>query len=294
MFSCLSNVVIVTSRDINDENIAKIIKTLKTLVNTFQLSNPKLFSTVSIWPVNNKDAPELLKVPSLKSVVIINLDTAELTTVIDQLLNKINEVINLKKAKQDSSIAKKYIKKRHKDRPMIVKKSRTPHNSRTLKTFSMHALTSDQRIIFERLQGTHPDCQMPINTKEPASLDLLRVIGEETCSYIKSLSSPRTTVKFLRLIDLISQVKIAGIGTIWHKIKHNVENRFDEFLISDPNKACSQLPRNCMLNQDRLPDLSIFQQPIQKSNGYKRYCSKIIHQSKILSPDILPKTAINR
>lgn len=293
MFKCLSNVILVTSRDIKNENITRIISTLKAIVKEHQPSNSGLINPVSIWPVNDKDVSYLRDVPSLKSAVIINLDTVELTAAKEIVLKKINEAINLKRAKADSSADIDHPYEQHATasyHPAVSATELIPptNDNHAVKKFCMQALTGDQRIILERFQNHHSGCQMLINTKETASLNLLRVVGEETRSYMKSLSNPGTIVKFLKFIDLISRIKTAGVNTIWHEIKHKVENRFNEFITSDPNNQYDRFPANHMLKEDKLPNLSIFKQHIQNSNGYKAYCSEIIRQSTTLpSKDLL-------
>jgi predicted Fe-Mo cluster-binding NifX family protein len=134
-----------------------------------------------------------------------------------------------------------------------------------------------------------PDTQQLLRirfiTKETASLKLPIVVREEAMRYMKPLSDPNTAEDLRAFTRLIAQVKEDGVEMIWDQIKGNVADRmFDEFGSLYRGRADYSFTGLIDAGQyTELPDLSIFQESIQNSEGYRQYCSQILRRSGMFS-----------
>ena len=141
--------------------------------------------------------------------------------------------------------------------------------------------------FLEKLQGIHPDCEIQVITRETTALKLPIITREEAMRYMLSLASPNILEELQAVTHLMSQVQENGIEVIFERIKATIANRiFDEFgslyrdradlSFTDSIDACQYI---------QLPDLCVFQEPIQNSKGYRLYCSQILRQSSLFFSD---------
>ncbi len=141
--------------------------------------------------------------------------------------------------------------------------------------------------LIEKLQSIHPDCEIQLITKGQASLKLPIVVKEEAMRYLRQLSNPNTIEAFQKFTQLISTIKRdVEFTAIWDDIKDNIAHRmFDEFGSLYRNKTDEEFIG--LLEMSRLyiemPDFSVFQACIQRSEGYRQYCSSL-HEHRHDSP----------
>ena len=79
----------------------------------------------------------------------------------------------------------------------------------------------------------------------------------------------------------MAQVKKDGVKVIWDQIKDKIADRmFGEFGSIYQNRANPLFTDLINAGQHtELPDLSIFQEPVQKSKGYHQFCNQVLRQS---------------
>ena len=108
------------------------------------------------------------------------------------------------------------------------------------------------------------------------------IVREEALKYIKSLANPNTAKGFRVFTRLMSQVKEDGFEVIWDQIKGDVADRMFDKLSSlyrdSKDDSFTDLIKSGQYME--LPDLSIFQEQVQSSEGYRQFCSQIMwHRS---------------
>ncbi len=142
--------------------------------------------------------------------------------------------------------------------------------------------------LIEKLQSIHPDCEIQLITKMQASLKLPIVVKEEAMRYLRQLSNPNTIEAFQTFTQLISTIKRdVEFTAIWDDIKDNIAHRmFDEFGSLYRNKTDEEFtgPLEMSRLYIEMPDFSVFQACIQRSEGYRQYCSSL-HEHRHDSPE---------
>jgi hypothetical protein len=141
--------------------------------------------------------------------------------------------------------------------------------------------------LIEKLQGVHPYCEIRFMTNKTAALKLRIIVKEAALEYLSSLASPINTEEFIKFTHLIQQIKQQGVGVIWVKIKELVKtklfNEFSDFYQNKENKDLKALVQAGQYTVLSDKVLSVFQEKIQNSKGYYRYCSYLLHQNRLFS-----------
>lgn len=141
--------------------------------------------------------------------------------------------------------------------------------------------------LIEKLQGVHPNCEIRFMTNKTAALKLRIIVKEAALEYLSSLASPINTEEFIKFTYLMQQIKQQGVGVIWVKIKESVKtklfNEFSDFYQNKENKNLKALVQAGQYTVLSDKVLSVFQEKIQNSKGYYRYCSYFLRQNGLFT-----------
>lgn len=141
--------------------------------------------------------------------------------------------------------------------------------------------------LIEKLQGVHPNCEIRFMTNKTAALKLRIIVKEAALEYLSSLASPINTEEFIKFTHLMQQIKQEGVGVIWVKIKESVKtklfNEFSDFYQNKENKNLKALVQAGQYTVLSDKVLSVFQEKIQNSKGYYRYCSYLLRQNGLFT-----------
>jgi hypothetical protein len=145
--------------------------------------------------------------------------------------------------------------------------------------------------LIEKLQGIHPDCEVIFVTQGLASRKLPIVVKEEAVRHLTSLASPTTSEGFIAFTQLISEVINNGVEVIWNSIKEKIGDRiFDEFKTVFKSREDEAFIEFIELGQyTELGDLKRLQEHLEKSDGYREYCSNSLRKSGIFT-SMMPKS----
>ncbi|KTD57406.1 carbonic anhydrase [Legionella shakespearei] len=114
-----------------------------------------------------------------------------------------------------------------------------------------------------------------------------KIVSQIAMDYLNGLGRPRTAAECQQFMQLLANMK-DNIQPIWEKIKELsrqklwaelgglYEKETDEDFITLLNSG----------SETQLPDLSPFQKNISESKGYRKYCSRLIHQSLFFKPNM--------
>lgn len=116
-----------------------------------------------------------------------------------------------------------------------------------------------------------------------------KIVNQVAMEYLNRLSRPRTGQECHQFMQLLASLE-NNIQPIWEKIKDSTRQKLWAELGGLYEKDTDE-NFLALLNagpETPLTDLSQFQKNISESKGYRKYCSRLIHQSVFFKPHITP------
>jgi hypothetical protein len=131
--------------------------------------------------------------------------------------------------------------------------------------------------IMEKLNVIHSDVEIYYVTHAQASNKFSILTQEHSIRYLQSLASPETLEDYLKVRDLIDEIKANGIEPIWEEIKEAIKLKlWNEFCIAysyrpDHPRFLEILENGIYLG---LNNLSVIETQMQASAGYQTYMAE--------------------